>query len=108
MKSGRDYIFVTVRGLSDAMDFLRGFLLLYILGGAFGTEIFGTWGLIEQIYSVAVILSGLGLSQSVIRYLAGDHKASYIRKVCLLSSGLILTAGLVLTAAAALLALRSR
>lgn len=104
MKSGRDYIFVTVRGLSDAMDFLRGFLLLYILGGAFGTEIFGTWGLIEQIYSVAVILSGLGLSQSVIRYLAGDHKASYIRKVCLLSSGLILTAGLVLTAAAALLA----
>lgn len=103
MKARREYVFMAVRGLSDIMDFVRGFLLINILGGAFGSEVFGTWGLIEQIYSVAVILSGLGLSQSVIRYLAGEHKVSYVRKICLVSSGVILIAGSLLTVLAALL-----
>ena len=103
MKARREYVFMAVRGLSDIMDFVRGFLLINILGGAFGSEVFGTWGLVEQIYSVAVILSGLGLSQSVIRYLAGEHKVRYVRRICLVSSGVILLAGALLTALAALL-----
>ena len=97
MERKREYFFVLVRGLSDILDFVRGFLLISIIGGAFGPEIFGTWGLIEQIYSVAVIIAGLGLSQSVIRYLTGEHKAVYVRRVFLLSSTLVLALGLLLT-----------
>lgn len=97
MKKKREYFFVLVRGVSDILDFIRGFLLIYILGGAFGSEIFGTWGLIEQIYSVAVILTGLGLSQSVIRFLGGSHKSAYVRRLFILSSTLIVALGLLLT-----------
>ena len=98
MDKRREYFFVLVRGVSDILDFVRGFLLIYILGGAFGSEIFGTWGLIEQIYSVAVILTGLGLSQSVIRFLGGPHKSDYVRRLFILSSTLVIALGLVLTA----------
>ena len=97
MEKKREYFFVLTRGVSDILDFVRGFLLINILGGAFGTEIFGTWGLIEQIYSVAVILTGLGLSQSVIRYLGGSHKSAYVRRLFILSSTLIVALGLLLT-----------
>lgn len=97
MEKKKEYFFVLTRGVSDILDFVRGFLLINILGGAFGSEIFGTWGLIEQIYSVAVILTGLGLSQSVIRYLGGSHKSSYVRKLFLLASSLIVVLGLFLT-----------
>lgn len=98
MDKKREYFFVLVRGVSDILDFIRGFLLIYILGGAFGSEIFGTWGLIEQIYSVAVILTGLGLSQSVIRFLGGSHKSDYVRRLFILSSTLVIVFGLILTA----------
>ena len=97
MERKREYFFIFVRGLSDILDFVRGFLLISIIGGKFGPEIFGTWGLIEQIYSVAVIVAGLGLSQSVIRYLTGEHRAVYVRRVFLLSSTLILVLGFLLT-----------
>ncbi|MBQ7555172.1 lipopolysaccharide biosynthesis protein [bacterium] len=97
MEKRREYFFVLVRGVSDILDFIRGFLLIYILGGAFGSEIFGTWGLIEQIYSVAVILTGLGLSQSVIRFLGGSHKSAYVCRLFILSSTLIVALGLLLT-----------
>ncbi|MBR5624122.1 oligosaccharide flippase family protein [bacterium] len=98
MEKKREYFFVLVRGVSDILDFIRGFLLIYILGGAFGSEVFGTWGLIEQIYSVAVILTGLGLSQSVIRFLGGSHKSAYVRTLFILSSLLIIALGVILTA----------
>ena len=103
MDKRREYFFVLIRGVSDILDFVRGFLLIYILGGAFGSEIFGTWGLIEQIYSVAVILTGLGLSQSVIRFLGGPHKSAYVRRLFILSSTLVIVLGLVLTAVMGLL-----
>ena len=44
MKARREYVFMAVRGLSDIMDFVRGFLLINILGGAFGSEVFAPGG----------------------------------------------------------------
>ena len=97
MNLRRDYLFVCVRGLSDLLDFVRGFLLISVLGGVFGSAIFGTWGLIEQIYSLGVILSGLGLGNAVVRYLAGERTKSYLKRSYVAAGFLITLAGILVT-----------